>query len=73
MRDKGVKDVGEAVMQHAWWIFSDALGAVLIFTAPFFYAGLWTYPSVVCCFIWLLLGLFMIIVTNRAYGVPLSA
>jgi hypothetical protein len=72
MRGKNVNELGETVMQHAWWIFSDALVAILIFTAPFFHIGLWTYLTVACSLIWLLLGLLMIIITNRAYEVPLS-
>jgi hypothetical protein len=72
MREKNVKELGEAVMQHALWIFSDALSAILIFSAPFFHIDLWTYLAEACSLVWLLLGLFMIIITNRAYEVPLS-
>lgn len=72
IRNKTEKELGGAVMRHGWWIFSDAVAAVLIFPAPFFHIGLWTYVALACSLVWLLLGLFLIVITNRVYGIPLS-
>lgn len=65
---------GSIVIECAWWILSVGFGGVLFYIAPFFMeiGGILSWIMFVISLIWLLWGIYVVIVVHKETKAPIA-